>query len=280
MKRRLSFSMFLLPLLALRSSGLSCGPEEYPLDQVKCCRYCAPGTEMRARCTANTDTLCEPCEEGSFNRIFTLWACQSCAICDHTDGLQQVKKCESTSDADCMCLPGYQPSSSEPSKQRCDPCPHGHFSKGWNKPCTPWTNCTATGRAVFRAGSKEDDAVCDKDPSAPPMTEFPAGRSSRREMARATLVTKPASTSSTLVASTALTTEGPGGGMKSPGYLLYILVAAALLLGLGVIILLKVFRKTKEPGRFLEQIYKDGKNSFRIPIQEEQIDTKSSLVRN
>ncbi|XP_048375273.1 tumor necrosis factor receptor superfamily member 4 [Sphaerodactylus townsendi] len=275
MTYRLNFSMFLLFSLVLRSSGLSCGPQEYPLDGLKCCHLCAPGTTMQARCTRNTDTICRPCDEGSYNPTFTTWDCKSCTICDPANGLQWVKKCERTSDTVCVCLPGHEPATSGFGEKRCNPCPKGHFSKGGEKACTPWTNCTATGRTVFRAGSREEDAICNNAPTL--TTKLPIKSSSKREMGQATSVTKPNSTSSTSIP---LPTEGPSGGVQNSEYLLYILVATALLLASGVIILLKIFGKTKEPGRFAEQIYKDGKNSFRIPIQEEQIDTKASLVRN
>ncbi|XP_060115658.1 tumor necrosis factor receptor superfamily member 4 [Heteronotia binoei] len=239
---------------------------------------------MQDRCTKYADTLCRPCEEGKYNPLFTTWKCQSCAICDPANGLQEVKKCAPTSNSVCVCLPGYKPATSESNEKRCDPCPKGHFSKGGDKTCTAWTNCTATGRQTFREGTKEDDAVCGNTPKVPQATELPIKLSSKREMVKATSVMKPTlKATTTSSALTALSTGSLPGGDKKSGYLSYILIGAALLLVSGGIILLKISRKTrkyKEPGRFMEQMQKDGKNSFRIPIQEEQIDAKSSLAQN
>ncbi|XP_077168306.1 tumor necrosis factor receptor superfamily member 4 [Paroedura picta] len=283
MKRRLSFSMVLF-WLVLRSSGLRCSPEEYPLEDVKCCRKCSPGTEMQRRCTKFTDTVCQPCEEGSFKALFSTWRCTPCTICSPANGLQEVKKCEGASDAVCVCLPGHEPTSAEHDRKRCDPCPKGHFSRGGEKACTPWTNCTARGTNTFRVGTKEEDAVCENPPPAPHATKLPTKPSPKREMVHASSVGKPSSKPSTTPSTpTALTTEDLPGGVKKSGYLLYILVAAALLLVSGGVILLKFFRKTKkykEPGNFVVQTLKEGKTSFRIPVQEEQIDAKSSLVQN
>ncbi|KAL8198400.1 UNVERIFIED_CONTAM: hypothetical protein K2H54_009286 [Gekko kuhli] len=239
---------------------------------------------MRSRCTKHAETVCRPCEKEWYNPVFTTWECKPCAICEPANGLREVKECGHTSDAVCVCLPGYQPAASEPDEKRCDRCPMGHFSKGGDMACTPWTNCTATGRNTFRVGTREDDAVCGNAPTVPRMTELPAKRFSRTGTVRATSVSKPTSKpTSTSSTSTASSTEDLPGGVKKSAYLSYILIAAALLLVLGGIILLKVCwrtKKYKEPGRFVEQMQKDGKNSFRIPIQEEQIDAKSSLVQN
>ncbi|XP_054857742.1 tumor necrosis factor receptor superfamily member 4 [Eublepharis macularius] len=279
MKRHLSFSVLLLLSPVVPIYGLQCGKHEYPFQNMKCCHECPQGTEMRERCTENSDTVCQPCEKGSYNNVHTVWNCKSCTICDSANGLWEVEPCKSTSNTVCVCLPGYEPAATKPDEKRCNPCPNGHFSKGGNEACKPWTNCTTEGTKTLLAGTKEKNAVCDNLSVVVPLTTNLTFKQSSKTLTHATSETKPTSTSST---SSALPTESLRSDVNRSEYLPYILITAVLFLVLGVSVPLKIFQKTsknKGSERSVRQIHTDGKNSFRIPIQEEQIDSKSSLVQ-
>ncbi|XP_075762389.1 tumor necrosis factor receptor superfamily member 4 isoform X2 [Pelodiscus sinensis] len=239
-----TFTAVLLFLLfsAMCCSGLSCGQNEYPLHG-KCCKECAP-------------------ERG---RI-------------------EVKKCDKRSDAVCTCMRGYTlaDTSSEESAsgKNCVPCSHGHFSNGNNEKCQPWKNCTANGKKTLRAGTQTEDAICDDQGEQ---------ATTLRTSTLYLFVIDPRRNSSTA----ALTTFTPQNNLSNPevindnqagtnwGFLSLILICLTLLLVSGMSILLLTIQTAKKETTKRPPVNRqhDGK-SFRIPIQEEQIDSNSSLIKN
>uniref|UniRef100_K7F3K6 TNF receptor superfamily member 4 n=1 Tax=Pelodiscus sinensis TaxID=13735 RepID=K7F3K6_PELSI len=258
-----TFTAVLLFLLfsAMCCSGLSCGQNEYPLHG-KCCKECAPGQEMKTRCTVTSGTECVPCRDGYYNSNHNYYKCKRCTACNAKRGRIEVKKCDKRSDAVCTCMRGYTlaDTSSEESASDCVPCSHGHFSNGNNEKCQPWKNCTANGKKTLRAGTQTEDAICDDQgeqattlhggftaplPLVAPCPQ-PQGLPNQQG-----LPFPPAAKSS--MPQAALLASSP----------LALLLPVAIPVAQGEV-------TCKPP---------DGK-SFRIPIQEEQIDSNSSLIKN
>uniref|UniRef100_A0A8C4WNK1 TNFR-Cys domain-containing protein n=1 Tax=Gopherus evgoodei TaxID=1825980 RepID=A0A8C4WNK1_9SAUR len=158
----------------------------------------------------------------------------------------------------------------------CFPCPDGHFSDGNNDRCRPWTNCTAYGKKTLRAGTKIEDAICDdQDKQATTFQTSTLYLSiiSRRSNGSTTAPTP--FTSKDALSTTPIKKETNWGSLS------LILICLTLLMVSGMSILLLIIQTTKKekPKRPLVNGQLDGR-SFRIPIQEEQIDSNSSLIKN
>ncbi|NXU53690.1 TNR4 factor, partial [Turnix velox] len=118
------------------------------------------GEKMMSRCMDNADTVCAPCEDGTFSSEHSHGFCRSCTLCDTTKGSREVKKCEKTSDRICVCDAGFTPDLSHPLQRACLPCPEGSYSTGGNENCRPWTNCSALGKITLVPGTRTGNAVC------------------------------------------------------------------------------------------------------------------------
>ncbi|NXN98543.1 TNR4 factor, partial [Rhinopomastus cyanomelas] len=119
----------------------------------------ALGERMKFRCTASTDTVCAPCQDGYFSSEHSHRFCESCTVCNTRKGSVEVKKCEKTSDRVCRCRAGYVPTG-YPLGSVCSPCPEGSYSTGDNGNCQPWTNCSSLGKTTLVPGTEAADAVC------------------------------------------------------------------------------------------------------------------------
>ncbi|XP_018775899.2 tumor necrosis factor receptor superfamily member 4 isoform X1 [Serinus canaria] len=264
------------------SLGLECQEHQYSFHE-KCCSDCAPGERMRSRCTASADTVCSPCQDGYFSSQHHHGFCQSCTICNARKGSVEVKPCEKTSDRVCACQAGFQPAGGIPVGRECSRCPEGTFSRGGNENCRPWTNCSSFGKSTLRAGTGTQDAQCSSSPGSasspgphPSPTEFPENRdpfptefpenssraSSPREIPEVC--------------------RDPGAATE-PGWgsLSLLLLCLLLLMVSGISILLLIIQAAQKkarngPGRSTQP----KERSCRIPIQEEQIDSNSSLIKN
>ncbi|XP_061868725.1 tumor necrosis factor receptor superfamily member 4 isoform X2 [Colius striatus] len=115
---------------------------------------------MKDRCTAKTDTVCVPCQDGYFSSEHNHRFCKSCTFCNTRDGSVEVKKCEKTSDRICQCIPGYMPDVNYPLGSMCLKCPEGFYSTGGNEKCQPWTNCSMLGKSILQPGTTTKDVVC------------------------------------------------------------------------------------------------------------------------
>ncbi|XP_009905087.2 tumor necrosis factor receptor superfamily member 4 [Dryobates pubescens] len=277
-----AFSALPLVLLAASSSlGLRCKEREHVYGG-RCCKDCAPGEGMQLRCTARQDTVCRPCREGHFSSEHSHRFCSSCTVCDTWKGSVEVKKCEKTSDRICRCRAGYMPVLGTTPGSVCSPCPEGSYSLGHNEDCQPWTNCSLLGKATLQAGTKSTDAVCSNHASHPasPQSATPAWNlsTSDHQDSVSTAASSPARPS--LSPSICLDTN------SSPtetnwGSLSLILVCLMLLLVSGISILLLVIQAAKNQSKKrpcrsnLQQ-----PQSCRIPVQEEHIDSNSTLIKN
>ncbi|XP_054141057.1 tumor necrosis factor receptor superfamily member 11A isoform X3 [Melozone crissalis] len=150
----------------------------------RCCRKCEPGKYLSARCTATSDSVCQPCGP---NEYMDVWneedKCLLHKICDQGKALREVNPGNSTfqrqcactmgyhwnEDCDCcqrntMCAPGLgvKPPVQQDRDTMCIPCPRGYFSKvsSSTDECKSWTNCTALGMEEIVPGTDKSDAVC------------------------------------------------------------------------------------------------------------------------
>ncbi|XP_060055818.1 tumor necrosis factor receptor superfamily member 4 isoform X2 [Erinaceus europaeus] len=124
-------ALLLLGFVLAASAQLRCVGDTYPKDG-KCCHECPPGYGMVSRCNGNQDTVCLPCESGTYNEAVNWEPCRACTQCN----------------------------------QHCASCPPGHFSPGDNKACKPWTNCSLEGKHMLQPANDSADAVCE-DRSSP-----------------------------------------------------------------------------------------------------------------
>nr|XP_054503806.1 tumor necrosis factor receptor superfamily member 4 [Agelaius phoeniceus] len=276
-------------LLAVPISGslaLECQEHQYSFHD-KCCSDCAPGERMRSRCTASADTVCSPCQDGYFSSQHHHGFCKSCTICNARKGSVEVKPCEKTSDRVCACQAGFQPAGAVPVGRECSRCPEGTFSRGGNKNCQPWTNCSSVGRMTLRAGTGTEDAQCSSKNGDPSPVEFPENRDpsptgfpENRDPSPTGLPENSSRAGSPR--DIPAVCRDPGGATEPAwGSLSLLLLCLLLLMVSGISILLLIIqaaqKKTRNgPGRSTQH----KERSCRIPIQEEQIDSNSSLIKN
>ncbi|XP_068068885.1 tumor necrosis factor receptor superfamily member 4 [Anomalospiza imberbis] len=269
------------------SLGLECQEHQYSFRE-KCCSDCAPGERMRSRCTASADTVCSPCQDGYFSSQHHHGFCQSCTVCSAWKGSVEVKPCEKTSDRVCACQAGFQPAGGIPVGKECSRCPEGTFSRGGNENCQPWTNCSSLGKSTLRAGTGTEDAQCSSSPGPhPSATEFPENRAlSATEFPenRDPFPTEFLENSSRASSPREIPAVcGDPGVSTEPGWgsLSLLLLCLILLMVSGISILLLIIQAAQKkarngPGRSTQH----KESGCRIPVQEEQIDSNSSLIKN
>ncbi|XP_071409617.1 tumor necrosis factor receptor superfamily member 11A isoform X2 [Pithys albifrons albifrons] len=161
-----------------------CESEQHYEYSGQCCTKCEPGKYLSARCTATSDSVCQPCGP---NEYMDVWneedKCLLHKICDQGKALREVNPGNSTfqrqcactvgyhwdEDCDCcqrntICAPGFgvKPPVQQDKDTMCIPCPRGYFSKVFSSTdeCKSWTNCTALGLEEIVPGTDKSDAVC------------------------------------------------------------------------------------------------------------------------
>ncbi|XP_016429336.1 tumor necrosis factor receptor superfamily member 1B-like isoform X2 [Sinocyclocheilus rhinocerous] len=171
---------------------------EYYVRQLElCCSRCKPGTHLVFECTSNSDTICEPCQDGHYSENINHFPnCFSCRKCKGVKGLIYGTNCSADTKAVCVCKPGmfcskrnfnqeceeckkyrsckpgeYVAKEGSPiSDVKCALCPSGTFSNHSNaERCKPHTQCE--GRSVLRLGSSTTDTLCEMTP--PPSPKHP-----------------------------------------------------------------------------------------------------------
>nr|XP_009491348.1 PREDICTED: tumor necrosis factor receptor superfamily member 4 [Pelecanus crispus] len=235
---------------------------------------------MRNRCTATTDTVCAPCQDEYFSSEYNHNFCKSCTICNTRKGSVEVKKCEKTSDRICMCGAGYMPDVRYPLRNICSPCPEGSYSTGGNENCQPWTNCSSLGKSTLRQGTKTDDAVCRNHVTQPVTSESatPALNFSTTDHKNNTSTAMFSPSRPSVIPFICTDTNSPT--ETNWGSLSLILICLILLMVSGMSILLLIIQAAKKETKRRPCRKNDEKRSFRIPVQEEQIDSNSSLIKN
>ncbi|XP_059385846.1 tumor necrosis factor receptor superfamily member 1B [Carassius carassius] len=174
--------------LPYRSAGpCNTATEYYAKDLELCCSRCKPGTHLAVMCTIDSDTVCEPCQDGQYSENMNHFTnCFSCPRCKDVKGLMYGTKCSADTKAVCVCKPGMICSKrnfekeceecrksrsckpgqfvfKEGSSVKCMPCPPGTFSNRSNtEQCKPHTKCE--GRSVLRPGDSTVDTLCEMMP--------------------------------------------------------------------------------------------------------------------
>ncbi|NXN87955.1 TNR9 factor, partial [Bombycilla garrulus] len=112
---------------------------------------------------------CRPCPAGTFSSA----AGRDCRLCRQCGGrlFEYLKKCSSTSDAECTCKQGYHCSGAgctyctrscgvgqESTSNGCQACRYGTFNDQPNGSCRNWTMCS--GNEVLEPGTPAKDVVC------------------------------------------------------------------------------------------------------------------------
>uniref|UniRef100_A0A2K6GXF3 Tumor necrosis factor receptor superfamily member 4 n=2 Tax=Propithecus coquereli TaxID=379532 RepID=A0A2K6GXF3_PROCO len=263
--------LLLLVLLLGAAAGLDCAGDTYPHGG-RCCHECQPGNGMVSRCDLSRDTVCRPCEPGFYNEAVNYESCKPCTLCNQRSGSEPKHRCTATQDTVCRCRAGTQPQGGYKRGVDCAPCPPGHFSPGDNQACKPWTNCTAAGKRTLWPASNSSDAVCeDRSPPATPSWE------TQRPPARPTTAQPTVARPGTSQGPSTPPSEDPRGSVLAA------VLGLGLGLGLGVLVplaTLLALHLHRRAWRTPPDAPKGpGGNSFRIPIQEEQADTHSSLAK-
>ncbi|RMC16048.1 hypothetical protein DUI87_08257 [Hirundo rustica rustica] len=85
-----------------------CESEQHYEYSGRCCRKCEPGKYLSARCTATSDSVCQPCGP---NEYMDVWneedKCLLHKICDQGKALREVNPGNSTFQRQCACTMGY-----------------------------------------------------------------------------------------------------------------------------------------------------------------------------
>uniref|UniRef100_A0A8C3PF64 Tumor necrosis factor receptor superfamily member 5 n=1 Tax=Chrysemys picta bellii TaxID=8478 RepID=A0A8C3PF64_CHRPI len=162
----------------------ACEGEQHYEYSGRCCTKCEPGKYMSAKCTATSETVCQPCGP---NEYMDVWneedKCLLHKICDEGRGLIEVNPGNRTFQRQCACTLGYHCNEDcdyclrntecapgfgvQHPVQRdkdtvCAPCRWGYFSAIYSSTdeCKSWTNCTALGTAEGVPGTDRADVVC------------------------------------------------------------------------------------------------------------------------
>ncbi|KAJ6654690.1 hypothetical protein lerEdw1_006650, partial [Lerista edwardsae] len=178
-------SSFILQQLSLQITP-PCSNEQHYEHSGRCCTKCQPGMYMSAKCTATSETICEPC---SSNEYMDAWneeeKCFLQKICDQGKALIEVNPGNSTFQRQCACTTGYHLNedcdccrrntkctpgfgvkhpTEEDKDTVCIECVTGYFSDSTSATdeCKPWTNCSALGTEEKSPGTKWSDAICKK----------------------------------------------------------------------------------------------------------------------
>ncbi|CAO2590330.1 Tumor necrosis factor receptor superfamily member 4 [Lemmus lemmus] len=255
-------ALLLLGLTLGVAFRLNCVENTYPSGH-RCCRECQPGNGMVSRCDDNRDTVCHPCEPGFYNEAVNYESCKQCTQCNQRSGSELKQNCTPTQDTVCQCRPGTQPRQDSGHKLGvdCVPCPPGHFSPGDNQACKPWTNCTLSGKQTRHPASPSLDTVCEDRSLPATMLWETQGSTFTPTTVQSTRVwprTSQLPSTSTLVAP------------RGPVFTGFLGLGLGLLAPLTVLLALYLLRRA---WRLPDTPKPYWRNSFRIPIQEEQADT-------
>ncbi|XP_058849233.1 tumor necrosis factor receptor superfamily member 4-like isoform X2 [Acipenser ruthenus] len=154
--------------------------------------------------------------------------------------------------------------------QTCQPCPDGYYTNNLNMKCKKWTNCSELG--VKTNGSKTSDVVCHEASR----TIIPA-RTTSTTRASTPAVTKPAQFSIHTVVTRGTTIHMPADDSN-------VLFVGLFIVGMFLVFAPVVaFSRLVRPfiinrNKPMEKTARD--NSCRIPIQEEDEKSNSTIVKN
>ncbi|KAL4230977.1 hypothetical protein ACF0H5_011350 [Mactra antiquata] len=98
------------------------------------CSECHPGTYIESHCTSTRDTKCRTCPKHRYNPVKNTEACEACSRCRPHE--QFVDKCRKDRDTQCgECKSGYFRESFTGNCLPCSPCPYTDLSRHVVKAC-------------------------------------------------------------------------------------------------------------------------------------------------
>ncbi|XP_074067315.1 tumor necrosis factor receptor superfamily member 5 isoform X2 [Macrotis lagotis] len=171
-------------------SSISCENNQYLVNGL-CCKKCSPGTKLVTDCNEDSETQCEPCQEGEFQsslnhdkychqqkycdpnlhlKIQEEGSLEKDTICICTDGLHCTSpECESCS-SHSPCQPGFgvKHIGTGSTDTICEPCKKGFFSNVSSafEQCLPWTSCKDKGLVEIQEGTDKTDVRCENGPES------------------------------------------------------------------------------------------------------------------
>ncbi|XP_078497037.1 tumor necrosis factor receptor superfamily member 4 [Lissotriton helveticus] len=286
----------LLLLLSPAGFALQCLPTQHEYEN-KCCSNCPPGKEMRARCREGKDTTCQECPNGWYKSGTNIFSCERCTTCSKDRGSTEVRKCTKEENAICSCPRGTKPGNPKNTTclcpaghqilaQECVPCQQGYFSSD-NQPCRQWTNCASKGEVIEEPGSPEKDVKCSMKhkPQSVSSSVLPAAVSpTLSHVVNRSMTSGP----TTILHGTLTLTTRPKDALTTPkrnpdsmypsGFWFAVILILTILAISGVASFVFVLQRcSKKKGPVV--VRTNGTNSCRIPIQEEQTDSASSLTK-
>ncbi|XP_056617595.1 tumor necrosis factor receptor superfamily member 5 isoform X2 [Triplophysa dalaica] len=104
----LSIFLLLSHVLSLGQS-LDCDERIEYKGENRCCKKCRPGESMKQRCSGQSETKCNPCNNGYYNDNYNndYLVCKNCKGC-YKEHMKVERNCTLTSDAVCTCEDGFR----------------------------------------------------------------------------------------------------------------------------------------------------------------------------
>ncbi|CAN0289956.1 tumor necrosis factor receptor superfamily member 3-like isoform X1 [Lampetra planeri] len=207
-----------ISLGAVQSSDGFCNPStQYPMDG-HCCNKCPPGSFRSAWCTVDTPTRCQPCPGGSYSSEYnTKPMCSYCTRCVQACHQVKIEECIPTRDARCGC-----------GKDQKITTFSANGTLFW---CCP--NCPAGTEALNECSFSDFVTKCT---DCPPGTFSDQSGSHCRNCTRCEREQSPCTNASDAVCS------GPDVSANGQAYAATAAVAACILLGIAVLMVLMVLR--------------------------------------
>ncbi|XP_068918827.1 tumor necrosis factor receptor superfamily member 5 [Petaurus breviceps papuanus] len=164
--------------------SISCKESQYLVNGI-CCERCSPGTKLVTDCSEDSETQCEPCQEGEFQSSWNHDKyCHQHKYCDPNLHLRIQMEGSLQNDTICICADGFYCTNSEcescNSHSSCPPgfgvkvtgmgsadtvcerCKKGSFSNTSSafEKCLPWTRCEVIGLVEIQEGTDKTDVLC------------------------------------------------------------------------------------------------------------------------
>ncbi|XP_019716706.1 tumor necrosis factor receptor superfamily member 18 isoform X2 [Hippocampus comes] len=161
------------------TAGTICSDSRTTFMNGRCCKLCPPGQYLEGFCTKTTETVCRPCPDNFFSQQYN--AFNKCMPCQSCQGAHKEyeEKCSSTTNAKCLCHPGFLCSDDAcsqcvenmcdvgekavktgPKQHKCQPCRDDEYLDVKMNICRPRLQCSKEGLVVQFPGNKTHNAVC------------------------------------------------------------------------------------------------------------------------
>ncbi|XP_073323761.1 tumor necrosis factor receptor superfamily member 18 [Pagrus major] len=184
-----SFSLAVIWVLNIGTIQHVAGCDEQQMEvEGRCCNMCPPGEFLKELCTEQHQTVCSPCEMGSYSSEYNMFGkCEECSSCQQ----EYAEKCTPTANVRCRCSSGFLCSNNvcssceenkcvtgerrnrtvidksaseglEEYSYHCEPiCSDNAYYEVKDNVCKPRTQCAIIGLAELFPGNKTHNSVCD-----------------------------------------------------------------------------------------------------------------------